>query len=454
MGFRHYNVNIIIRIVILALLCILGTVYIIKVGVDIYFLIIVLLTVFIGYNLFRYLNKANDELSYFFASIINEDSSLVYSEHTGNKTFDSLHKYINRLNVQIKDARMNIIIQEKFYQALVEKSSSGLIAYDEKGIIKLANSKARELLGIQQLHNIKQLQRVNTRLLDAMKQIKPGNNQLLNAIINDSSVHLSLTASEMKLKDEQVKVIALNDISHEIDKQEIESWQKLIRILNHEIMNSVAPITSLSSTISGFYKEGEKQKKAEMIDEKTISKTLKGLTVIEEHGRGLINFVDSYRSLTKLPELKPEELKIKDIFESLTILAASLRQEKYPDLDLSLNTKVEPDDLVICADESLLTRVLFNMVKNSMEAMEGIGRPGISLEAGRNTAGKNIIRIIDNGQGMNDELKERIFIPFFTTREKGSGIGLSLSRQIINMHKGNITVKSSPGKGTEMIITI
>ena len=114
MGFRHYNVNIIIRIVILALLCILGTVYIIKVGVDIYFLIIVLLTVFIGYNLFRYLNKANDELSYFFASIINEDSSLVYSEHTGNKTFDSLHKYINRLNVQIKDARMNIIIQEKF----------------------------------------------------------------------------------------------------------------------------------------------------------------------------------------------------------------------------------------------------------------------------------------------------------------------------------------------------
>lgn len=454
MVFKRYNINIIIRLVLLVLICIGGTLYLTLSGFDIYFVLIIALVIILIINLIRIFNRSNEELSFFLSSIRNEDSSLVFSEKTGNKSFDSLHKSFNRLNEQIKDAKTNVIIQEKFYQAVVEKSSSGLIAFNESGIILLANSKAKELLGINHLHNIKQLQRINRRLIDSFKSIKPGNKQSLNILINDINVHLSITAANIKLKDEQIKVIGLNDISHEIDKQEIESWQKLIRILNHEIMNSVAPITSLSSTISGYYKEDGSQKQPNDIDEKTISNTLKGLSVIQDHGKGLMNFIDSYRSLTKLPEMKPEELQVKDIFESIVILAASLKEEKYPELNISLYTSVEPDDLLICADESLLTRVLFNMIKNSMEAMQETGKPEIRLTAERSPSGKAILKVIDNGPGMNDELIERIFIPFFTTREKGSGIGLSLSRQIINMHKGSITVKSNPGKGTEMIITI
>ena len=454
MVFRQFNLNIIIRIILLMVLCIIGTVYILKAGLDIYFILIVFVAIMLSFNLIRYFNRSNAELSLFLSSIINEDSSLVFDEDTGNKSYNLLHKSINRLNEQIRDARMSIIVQEKFYQAVVENSSSGLIAFDEKGIIKLANTKARELLGITQLHNIRQLQRVNSRLIDAIKNIKTGSKRLLNIIINDSAVHLSLTAVGIKLQDEYVKVVAINDISHEIDKQEIESWQKLIRILNHEIMNSVAPITSLSSTISGFFRKDGKQKKAASLDEKIIGNTLKGLAVIEEHGKGLINFVDSYRSLTKLPELKPEELYIKDIFENVIILAASLIEEKYRGTKISITSSVDPDNLVFCADENLFTRVLFNMVKNSIEAMLDTKNPKITLEAGLTTTGKNIIKINDNGQGMNEELIERIFIPFFTTRENGTGIGLSLSRQIINMHKGSIAVKSSPGKGTTMIINI
>lgn len=454
MVFRRFNINIIIRLTLLALLCILGTLYFINKGFDIYFIFITGITFFAVFNLVRYFNRSNQELSLFLSSIINEDSSLVFNEQTGNKSYDSLHRSINRLNEKIRDARMNIIIQEKFFQAVVENSSTGLLAFNDKGIVKLANTKARELLGIEHLHSIKQLQRINRRLINALEGIKPGSKHLLDIIINDSAVHLSLTATGIKLADQHVKVIAINDISHEIDKQEIESWQKLIRILNHEIMNSVAPITSLSSTISGFYKENGKQKKAKSLDDKTISNTLKGLALIEGHGKGLISFVDSYRSLTKLPELKLEEVCIKDIFESVIILAASLMEEKYPDKEISLSTAVEPVDLVICADESLLTRVLFNLVKNSMEALQETQDPKILLEAEQHSSGKNIIRITDNGQGMSKELIERIFIPFFTTRDNGSGIGLSLSRQIINMHNGSIAVKSSPGHGTTMIINI
>jgi len=454
MVFRRFNINIIIRLLLLALVCILGTLYFINTGFDIYFISLIAIAIFLVLNLIRYFNRSNQDLSLFLSSIINEDSSLVFNEDTGNKSYNSLHKSINRLNDLIREARMNIIIQEKFFQAVVEKSSSGLLAFDDKGIIKLANTKVKELLGIEHLNSLKQLQRVSLRLIDTLESIEPGNKHLLDIIINDSAVHLSLTATGIKLADQHVKVVAINDISHEIDKQEIDSWQKLIRILNHEIMNSVAPITSLSTTISGFYKENGKQKKAKSLDDKTVSNTLKGLALIEDHGKGLIRFVHSYRSLTKLPELKAEELCIKDIFESVIILASSLKKENYPDKEISLSTHVEPVDLVICADESLLTRVLFNMVKNSMEALQETNKPVIRLKAERNSTGKNMIRIIDNGQGMNQELIEKIFIPFFTTREKGSGIGLSLSRQIINMHNGNIAVKSSPGQGTTMIINI
>ncbi len=454
MTFKRFNINIISRLSLIIILSIGGTVYLISTGPDIYFLFLVVIEILIVINLIRYFNRSNDEISLFLSSVLNEDSSLVFNESTGNKSYDHLHKSINRLNDQIKNARMNVIIQEKFYQAVVENSYSGLLAFNHDGIIKLTNTKARELLGIKHLHNIRQLQRVNDRLIKTLNEIKPGSRQLLNIIINDSAMHLSLNATEIKLRNEHIKVVSINDISHEIDKQEIDSWQKLIRILNHEIMNSVAPITSLSSTISGLYKENGRQKKANMLDDKTISKTLKGLSVIEEHGKGLISFVDSYRSLTKLPDLKPREIYIKDIFESVIMLSASFMEDNYPGVNILLRNSVEPEDLIICADESLITRVLFNMVKNSVEALQDRSDPVVLLEAERSSTGKTTVKVTDNGEGMDEELLERIFIPFFTTRTKGNGIGLSLSRQIINMHKGSITVKSSPEEGTTMIISI
>ncbi|MEE4215359.1 MAG: ATP-binding protein, partial [Bacteroidales bacterium] len=406
MAFKRYNIKLIIHLLLLAAFSAGGAVYLAEKGFDIYFLLIAALAIILVFNLIRLFNRSNEELSFFLSSVLNEDSSLVFSEKTGNKSYDSLHRSINRLNDQIRDARMKVIVQEKFYQAVVENSSSGLIAFNDRGIIRLANTKARELMGINHLHNIKQLQRVNRRLIDAMQNIKPGNKQSLNIIIDDINVHLSLTAAEIRLKNEEVKVIGINDISHEIDKQEIESWQKLIRILNHEIMNSVAPITSLSSTISGYYKEDGIKKEPGKIDEKTISNTLKGLSIIEEHGKGLINFVDSYRSLTKMPEIKPVELPVKDIFESIIILAASLKEEKYPGLNLSLNNTVEPEDLVICADENLLTRVLFNLVKNSIEAIEDTPDPSVELHAEQSRDGKVIIKVSDNGHGIDEDLVE------------------------------------------------
>ena len=454
MALKRFNLSIAVHISLLVLISAAGTYYYFARGADLGFVLLLLVLAIVITSLIIFFNKTNEEISTFLSSVLNEDSSLVFNENTGNRSYDRLHRSLNKLNEQIKDARMSMVIQEKFYQAVVENSSGGLLAFDNKGVIKLANSKTKELLGTGPLHNIHQLNRVNKELEQALEKIKAGDRLLLSIIIDESLLHLSLEASELRMKDEKVKVVALNDISHEINRQEVESWQKLTRILNHEIMNSIAPLTSLSSTISGFYKTDGRQKKISEIDESIISRTIRGLTVIEEHGKSLVSFVDSYRSLTRLPELKPSEIRVRDFFESIILLVSSIKNDLYPSVDLSVSARVEPEDLMIRADESLMSRVLFNLVKNSLEAMQETDDPRLLLEAEKDPRGRNIIRVTDNGPGISSEILDNIFVPFFTTREKGSGIGLSLSRQIVNMHKGNITAKSSPGRGTAIIISI
>ncbi len=239
---------------------------------------------------------------------------------------------------------------------------------------------------------------------------------------------------------------------------EMDSWQKLIRILNHEIMNSVAPITSLSSTISGFYRDGEDQRSPELITPRIISDTIRGLNIIEDHGKGLIHFVESYRSLTQLPKPEFTRVNIREFFERITILVNSYYDsegEKYKIRPVIIS-RVIPGDLTLMADDKLLAQVFLNVVKNSIEAFantinshaNSITHNKISLEGYRSSEGRIILTVQDNGPGMDTETVEKIFVPFFTTKESGSGIGLSLSRQIIRIHNGNISCDSTPGSGT------
>jgi signal transduction histidine kinase len=249
----------------------------------------------------------------------------------------------------------------------------------------------------------------------------------------------------------EIKIVTLQDIKSELDIHEMDSWQKLIRILNHEIMNSVAPITSLSSTISGFYKSGEDQRSPEQITDRIISDTIRGLNIIEDHGKGLIHFVESYRSLTRLPKPEFTRVSIKEFFERITILINSAydsaRDKNYS--HPTITTSVIPHDLTLMADDKLLAQVFINVVKNSVEAF-GKSKQGdeILINASRNPDGRIVLTVQDNGPGMDTDTLEKIFVPFFTTKESGSGIGLSLSRQIIRIHNGNISCDSAPGKGT------
>lgn len=456
MIFKKYYFNILVRVLLIAAMGLLMGYYLFSHGPDLSFAI--LLTIFLlqAYNLVVYLNRTNQLLTYFFDSIKNEDSSLVFNEKTGSRSFDALHASLNLLNNKLQEARMEIIIQEKFYQSVVESAATALVVFDKDGQVKLANSAIKEMFGISFLHNISQLQRTNNRLTEIFAELKPGESKTINILVNGNALFLSLYAVCINIRHEELKLVALHDISRDLDKQEIESWQKLIRILNHEIMNSVAPITSLSSTLSGFFIRDGRIIEPTQITEKTIGDTIKGLSVIENHGKGLISFVESYRSLTKLPRPVLKEVKVYELFERVSMLSASLMpvSSSGERKRLPMSTQVSPQDLEIFADEELIIRVLYNLVKNAFESFENLSGAIIFLEAGIGKTGKIWIKITDNGPGIPPEIQENIFVPFFTTKAGGNGIGLSLSKQIVNMHKGTLSIHSVPGEGTSITMQI
>lgn len=456
MIYRKFYINILIRVILLSLNSLLIFWYLTYRGIDITFVVAIIVFIIQTINLIAFTNKTNKLLSYFFDAVKNEDSTLVFNEKTGNSSFNSLNKSLNLLNKKIQDTKIEITVQEKYYKTIVECAATAIMVFDKSGSVQLSNSAMNSLLGIPIFHNINQLDRISPRFKEVLLNIEEGETLTINTQFNETALYLYLSTVSMTLKEKKVKLVAVQDISYELDRQEIDSWQRLIRILNHEIMNSVAPITSLSSTLSGFFhKEGSNISPAD-ITEKTVANTVKGLSVIEEHGRGLISFIESYRSLTKLPRPVPADMLITDLFDSLSVLASSYISErkKATGNEVDIMFQANPKTLILYADRELIVRALYNLIKNAIEALSGQKDGVVFLEAGVNSSGKVWIRIVDNGPGISDDIIDNIFVPFFTTKEGGSGIGLSLARQIINMHKGTLKVFSNPGEGTTIIIRI
>ncbi|MDX2414942.1 MAG: ATP-binding protein [Bacteroidales bacterium] len=456
MIYKKYYINVIIRVIIIALLSLFMAWYYIQNGLSLTLFVSLGAYILLVGSLISYHNKTNRSLAFFFDAVKNEDSTLVFSEKTGSPGFNAINSSLNLLNRKLQETKIEITVQEKYYKAIVESAATAIMVYDSDHNVQLSNSSMNKLLGIESLHNINQVERICPNLSRLFREIEDGDSKTLNTKINNSSRYLLINSTRMTLRAKTVKLIAVQDISYELDRQEIDSWQKLIRILNHEIMNSVAPITSLSSTLSGFFKKENKAVLASQIDNKTIANTIKGLSIIEEHGNGLINFVESYRSLTKLPRPAPVDVLVSDIFDNVSILSSSLietyksRTGKHIDISFQVN----PGSLSIFADRELISRVILNLVKNAIEAFNGMDHAGVFLEAGMNKAGKVWIRVIDNGPGIPDSIIDNIFVPFYTTKDNGNGIGLSLCRQIIIMHKGSINIFSNPGEGTNVLIVI
>lgn len=400
--------------------------------------------------LLNYSNSINKKIAFFFDAIENNDSTLHFKENVNNKSLKKLNKSLNRVNQQIQNIKLQSKEQEQFYQQMLEQVATGVIICTTNGRIVFANAKAKQLLKQDQFTNLVQLKQTNQQLYETLINLVPGQKRLIKTNLNQTVIQLTFQINEIKTRNEDIRLISFYDIHTELDEREVDAWIRLIRVLTHEIMNSIAPITSLSETIMEYFISNGQPKNPTELTQEIIDNTTQGLKIVTERGRNLTEFVSTYRKITKIPVPKRTRFALSDLIDKVRILSSTHPGFENTEFNVSLN----PEKITVCADETQLTHVLINIVKNAIEASDQTANPHIEIKAFLQKDESVTIIVTDNGKGISAEMAEQVFVPFFTTKENGSGIGLSFSRQVIRMHNGTLNIRSKPGEGTSVIITI
>jgi two-component system nitrogen regulation sensor histidine kinase NtrY len=411
------------------------------------FLLFILL--FQTLNLIRFHNRILGDLSNFLVFLNENDTTLAFSEKEVERNFKGLTKNLESLNRKLLTTRLRQEQQYQYLQAIVKQVDTGIITFDGQGKIDLLNQSAKEILEIHTKQNIRDIKKLYPELSDFLEPGTQNNISPIRIHANGKEKVLSIKAAALKMDDQVINLLSFQNIKTELEAGELNAWRKLIRIQRHEIINSVTPITTLTTAVKRMFKTGNSRKSIHDISDEQIDDALKSVEVIEDRSLGLIDFVERFRSLTDIPVLKRDSFNFSTFCERLNILFKKDLDDKKAILTIYVN----PRDLLVFADEKLLEQVIINLIKNSMEA---IHQPGgeISVSARRTPQDTIIIRVKDNGSGMDANTLENIFVPAFTTKENGSGIGLSITRQIIQMHQGLIEVRSAPGAGTVIEIVI
>jgi two-component system, NtrC family, nitrogen regulation sensor histidine kinase NtrY len=446
---RNLYFQLVLRVVLLVIIALAAGTCVALNGSFTLLILFLFLELLVVINLVKYLNSTNRKLSFFLESIENEDSTLLMTTNEPNQPIRELYQSLNKVNRQIQQVKIENRQQEQYFQTLLEQVATGIITFDTNGFVLHANQATKKMLGINVLTHINQLERVNGNLFHAVKNIKPFEQKLVSVSGERGIIQLSLKSTSFIAKENELILLSLQDIRNELDEKELDSWMKLIRVLMHEIMNSIAPITSLSESLCDFYTVDGRLVLPQEVNETTIQTTVRGLNVIKEQGLGLMQFVESYRKLSGLPNPVKKFFRLEELFGKIKILFASIENSDRMELIVKLNSS----EMELFADENLIVQVLVNLLKNAIQAFEKDTKGKIQLIAGFNLGKLPEIRVSDNGPGIPADIADQIFVPFFTTRENGSGIGLSLSRQIMQLHGGTLQVHSIPGKETVFSMT-
>lgn len=385
------------------------------------------------------LYKQNSRKVAFMLDAINNNDFTFKYPMTGRSADDRLvSETLTQIAQILSRAKAETIQQEKYYELILDSVKTGIIVIDERGFIYQKNREALRLLGITVLTHILQLDRIGPNLSRAFSNILPGEKGQVSFTTERGTTHLSLRASAIRLREKDLRIVAINDINSELDDKEIDSWIRLTRVLTHEIMNSVTPITSLSDTLLSL--PGEMNPEVR-----------EGLEVISATGKSLTSFVETYRQFTHIPAPKPKLIDLQPFLERLARLAG--HHGKNP--GLSIQVDVEPADLILYADENLISQVILNLLKNAIQAIGDEQTNGLILLRARSDEKEAItIEVTNNGPPIPPEEAEHIFIPFFTTKSEGNGIGLSISRQIMRLSGGSLELRSNPAAGlTTFVLT-
>ena len=440
---RRFDINCIIRVLLLSgSICLLAFL-LFKTEFIAASIFLGLICAYQIYSLIRYVTKTNRDLNRFLLSVRHSDFSQSYTNKLKGSGFDELNTAFSEVTKEFQQAKIEKEEHFRFLQTIIDHVGIALIAFNPDGEVELINNAAKKLLKIPRLGNIKDIESISSGLADKLSSISPGDKDLVKFKQGDNLLQLSIYATGFILRQQQLNLVAMQNIQSELEEKEMISWQNLIRVLTHEIMNSITPIASLASTAAGLLKDDKECKVPEELNE-VITDVGHAVKTIEKRSKGLITFIDNYRKLTRIPKPDFKIVQVKDLFGRVE----SLMTEQFERHAIRYRMHVDPESLTITADPALIEQVLINLCKNSVEAISGVSRPKIKLKAGTDGLGNPVVKVIDNGKGIAEDVAERIFIPFFTTKPEGSGIGLSLSRQIIRMHKGTIGVTSTPKEKT------
>ena len=363
------------------------------------------------------------KVAFMFDAIDNSDYAFRYATRGRSSNDKLVSESLNRITQILFQAKADAVQKEKYYELILDFVSTGLLVLNDNGAVYQKNKEALRLLGLNIFTHIHQLSKVDTTLMEKIENCRPGDK--LQVIFHNErgTVNLSIRVSEINVRKEHLRILALNDINTELDEKEIDSWIRLTRVLTHEIMNSVTPITSLCDTLLSM-SEGKDEE---------ISH---GLQTISTIGKGLLSFVESYRQFTRIPAPEPSLFYVKAFIERMIELA----RHQNPCDTICFHTEISPADLILYADENLIAQVVINLLKNAIQAIGSQPDGRIELRAYCNDMEEIWIEIKNNGPEIPSEIAEHIFIPFFTTKENGSGIGLSISRQIMRLSGGSLTL--------------
>ena len=393
-------------------------------------------------ELFRFTSQTNRKLTRFLESVKYSDfiSGFTADNKLGS-SFRDLNAKFNEVLEAFRKARSEKEEHWQYLNTVVQQVRTGILSFDTEGNIQLINANAKRFMGTQSIKNIEQLKEKKPKLLQAIKEVEPGKSTLYKA---DQDFLLTIQATELRIRGNTMKLLTLQNIQTELQQQEIEAWQNLTRVLRHEIMNSITPISSLTSTLREILDHDMVQKNSHYELKTEGAEDLReGLSTIENRSKGLIKFIDAYREYTSLPQPKIKTVLVKELIEKV----AQLMKPEIRKTTIEFRYTCDSDYLTIQADEEMIEQVLINLIKNSIEALGDVQDGKIDL-IGKYSGSVVLIEVVDNGSGIIKEALSRVFVPFFTTKKTGSGIGLSLSRQIMQMHDGSLSVESEPGVKT------
>lgn len=443
MVYKRFSFGIIIRIVGITVCIFLGVWLLYIQQLWLAPAILALIVTFLAGEMIYYVNSINHKLARFLDSIRFTDfSSSFTSDSKMGGSFREVNLAFNEVMDVFKQTRAEKEEQMLFLQVIIQHINSGIISFNTEGKIGIINNAAKHLLQIPQFRDIKDLGKLSTNLLKEVMDMKPG--QRISFKVN-SGLHLIIQSASMKMGGQSWSLLSLQNINAELQSNELEAWQNLTKVLRHEIMNSITPISSLVESLRTILDEDSYvQQEGFLIKKDGYQDIQEGLDTIANRSKGLVNFVNAYRDYTNIPEPKKELIQAKTLFENVI----GLMKEELKNNQVDIQTEVLPQDLEVLCDPDQITMILINLIKNASESVRSQADRLVFLRAiGQGDMG-TLIQVEDHGPGIIPEALERIFVPFYTTKKTGSGIGLAISRQIMNLHKGSLQAVSTPGEKT------